>query len=294
MTTDRSAEPSLAARTSQLPGGEGALGGLANRWYIACPTSRLPGEFKVGGNSLRIDRPPGGGIQSPDAQVAESEGYIWAWHGDGSPGNRPPPIATMARKGYAYTQLSIPVAADWRLVLDNSLDFAHGPFVHPWTQPAWFLHAFRPRLEARYRATADGLHVDAFLGGLRVFEHAFTLPDRLRLVVAPDLPWPVDITVHHVPEGPGRTRMEVLVGRRKLPWESPKPRYRKGSFKVHRQDIVILEAQQLAWQSQSPTTEQHCAADAYTLLLRRVLEAAANGSWDPGDFVTSRTIAFRF
>jgi len=179
-------------------------------------------------------------------------------------------------------------------VLENSLDFAHSAYVHPFTQPSWALHQLGGALtmQATYRPTADGLAVDGQLGRFRAYAHSFALPDQLRLVVLPDTPIAVDLVVHHVPEDDRTTRMEVLMGRRALPFERRDPVFKPGLLLIHKQDVAIVEAQQAALDAGPAFVEQHCAADAYTLLLRRVLDAAAAGTWTPPDG-EPRTIAMR-
>lgn len=254
---------------------------LTDHWYIAHPVSR-PGPARVGGRDVA------------DLPTRVHQHYVWAWYGDGEPSHDPPDLAPLARAGYAFEQRTIRVRANWQLVLENSLDFAHSAYVHPFTQPSWALHQLGGALtmQATYRPTPDGLQVDGKLGRFRAYAHSFALPDRLRLVVLPDTPVAVDLVVHHVPEDERTTRMEVLMGRRALPFEGREPRFKDGLLLIHEQDVAIVEAQQAALDAGPTVVEQHCAADAYTLLLRRVLDAAAQGGWTPPD-VEPRTIAMR-
>lgn len=277
---------------------------LLDHWYVACPASSLTStglggaavEARVAGRSLLLTRDdegrPTAGPGGP--AIAEHAHYIWAWHGHGAPTGPPPNLAPLTRAGYAFEQRTIRVRANWRLVLENSLDFAHSAFVHPLTQPTWLLHQLGTALtmQATYQPTATGLTVDGRLGRFRAYAHAFDLPDRLRLVVLPDTPLAVDLVVHHVPEDAHSTRMEVLMGRRALPFESRQPRVKPGLLLIHEQDLAIVEAQQAARDAGPPIVEQHCAADAYTLLMRRVLDAAAAGGWTPPD-QEPKTIAMR-
>lgn len=269
-----------ATRLDTLPGGPAAASGLAGFWYVAGPSSR---------------RRPG------HEPAASRDGYDWEFRGPGDPGEGPPHLDILDQAGYAFEMRTIPLCADWRLALENSLDFAHSAFVHAWTSPVWLLHHLRRGMgvEAEFRPTADGLVVDARSGGLLLYRHAFHVPDRMRLALLPDSARPMDVLVHHVPDGPGLCRMEVLVARRCLPWERPhRPGapipFRPGALRLHQQDVRIVEAQHAAWSREAPAPERHCAADAYTLLLRRVLRAAAAGRRNYTDLAPARTVRFCF
>lgn len=292
-STPGSAEPSIgpsssatpssvapATRLDTLPGGPEAAGGLPGFWYVAGPSSQMP---------------------QADSGEQVQDGYVWRFLGPGKPGSGPPPLDILDQPACAFEMRTVPMAADWRLVLENSLDFAHSAFVHSWTSPVWLIHHLRRGLEveADYRPTADGLTVDARAGKTVLFRHSYHVPDRMRLTLLPDGARPVDVLVHHAPDGPGRTRMEILVARKRWPWERPyRPGqpigFKPGALELHRQDARIVEAQQQLWGQLAPEPERHCAADAYTLLMRRVLEAAADGQRDFSDLGPARLIHYRF
>lgn len=275
-------------RLATLPGGLAAATGLPGYWYAISPAGR-PGMFGVCGRAVSSSAP----------EAALEDGYAWIWHGAGEAPGPPPRLEILDQPGYAFEQRTIPVRADWRLVLENSLDFAHSSHLHAWTSPVWLIHHLRPgtTMAATYRATADGLTVDGRAGEILAFRHSFHLPDRLRLTLLPDGARPLDVLVHHVPEAAGRSRMEVLVGRRKWPWERryatgrPIP-FKPGALALHHQDVAIVESQHEAWERAEAGPERHCAADAYTLLMRRILAAAAEGRTpEPGE---ARTVEMRF
>jgi len=227
--------------------------------------------------------------------VVESGPYVWAWAGDRPPEGHAPRLGALDRPGYRFTQRTVRVKANYHWVLENSLDFSHSAFVHPWTQPSWLLHKLwgLPAMTATYQATPTGLEVRSSLGDWLLFWHRFVLPDRLELVILPTSPCPLEVVVHHVPETRTFTRMEVLVAMKAWPWQRRDCRFYPDSLLVHRQDVVIVEAQQ-TWIDRFPDEhERHCAADAYTLLMRRVLKAACEGGWDPGDSLTPRSVAIR-
>jgi len=213
--------------------------------------------------------------------------------GEGPPGPLPGLPPTAGRRTRAERR-TVWMPASARLTLENSLDFSHSAFVHAWAQPSWLMHGWPglPPLQARYRSEADGLSVTASLGRVIVFHHRFVLPDWLQLVFLPNSPWPLDVIVHHVPETGRSCRMEVLVRRPAWPWENRLPPTAIGTLLVHRQDRQILRAQQRAL-SRQEGVEWHCEADAYTLLLRRVIEAAARGEDVAAVQPTERTVWLR-
>jgi hypothetical protein len=274
-------------RIDTLPGGPEAACGLPGYWYVVRPASLAGTEAG----------PMRSGSPSASGATVEQDGYVWEFRGPDGPLGGPPRLDILDRPRYVFEMRTIPIAADWRLVLENSLDFAHSSFLHAWSSPVWAIHHLRRStvVEAEFGPIADGLAVDARVGPMRIFRHAFHLPDRMRLTLLPDTARPLDVLVHHVPDAPGRSRMEVLVGRPAWPWERP---YREGAaipFKpgallLHKQDKQIVEAQHQAWLRSAPAQERSSAADAYTLLLRRVLEGVAElGANQP-----TRTIRFRF
>lgn len=261
--------------------------GLLDHWYAVCPASSLstePRTFRAAGRTLTLRRTPDGALDGEPGTVREQDHYAWLWVGDEEPAEGPAPLGLFARKGYAFSQRTVRVRADYRWVLENSLDFSHGAIAHPFTQPSWLLKFIKglPPMEATYRATSEGLEVVGSIGKLRAYQHSFSLPDRLRLLILPGTPFEVEIVVLHVPEDRRSCRMEVALARRALPWEGRSPRFEPGSLLVHRQDLVIVEAQQAALDAGPDIAERHCEADAYTLLLRRILSSAAEGAWDPG------------
>ncbi len=276
------------SRLASLPGGPAAATGLPGFWYAIAPLGRS-GTFGVCGRALSCAGP----------EAVPRDGYTWTWLGPGEAPDLPPRLDILDQPGYAFEQRTIPVRADWRLVLENSLDFAHSSHLHAWTSPVWLIHHLRPgtRIDATYRVTADGLTVDGRAGAILAFRHSFHLPDRLRLTLLPDGARPLDVLVQHVPESAGRSRMEVLVARRKWPWEPsyaagrPIP-FKRGALALHRQDVAIVESQHAAWEHSQPGPERHCAADAYTLLMRRILAGAAEGRLpEPGE---ARSVEMRF
>lgn len=272
-----------------------------DHWYVALRSAMVVGPTpciaRVAGRELAVWREPQGQIRSSDGSTAlvEAHGYVWACLGQ-----RPPDLPALpepiARAGYVCHQRTVRVKANYRLALENSLDFSHGAFVHPFTQPSWWLHrlARERHLETTYRPTPHGLYLEGRLNGKLTYTHEFTLPDRLRLVVLPDSRWAIDLVVYHVPEDAAHCRMEILFGRRAL-WASKArlPIYKPGTLLIHRQDIRIIEAQQRARHGGLPPREEHCAADGFTLLLRHILDAAAEGAWPPADTDASAMVSRR-
>ena len=250
-------------------------------------------RVRVAGRDLVVSR-DATGAPVGELPLLEQDHYVWAWLGAGPPGPPPTPLPPLARRGYAFEQRTIRVAAGYRLVLENSLDFAHSAFVHPFTQPTWLLHRLGgpKHMHATYAPTPSGLAVEGRLGRVRAYLHTFDLPDRLRLVILPDTPVAVDLVVHHVPEDARTTRMEVLFGKPGFGLARRGPTFKPGQLLIHDQDVAIVEAQQRALDAGPPASEVSCAADAYTLLLRHVLDQALAGGWQPPD-TAPRAVAMR-
>lgn len=290
-TEPRQASP-LAARDPAL--------GPPGYWYVACASRALgpaPLPVRVAGVELTLRRDPEGTITASDGRrVIEAQHYLWVYLGDGDGTvDGPKPYPLFDRKRRAFVQRTVSVASDYRLMLENSLDLAHSSFVHPFTQPTWLLHRVglgRAVMDVTYWPTHEGLEVEGRLGTRLVFRQAFALPDRMRLWVMPDTPFEVEVTVYHVPETARTCRLEVAISRPALPWESSRPRWAPRPLLIHRQDLRIVEAQQRALDEGPSLPERHCEADAYTLLLRRVLAAACEGGWGAGD-AAPRTVRIR-
>lgn len=256
---------------------------LAGRWYVALPSPCLgaePAQAVVAGLALTLQRSADGQVAChPPRPCVEQDGYVWVCPGPGEPLAPPPALAAARRPGQAVTMRTVRVPASHRLVLENSLDFSHGPAVHPWTQPSWLLArlGLRGPLVVTYGPRPDGLALEGRLGGRLAYVHRFALPDRLELTLLPGTRMALEVVVMHVPETPRATRMEVLLARPALPWERREPRFMPGSLAVHRQDLAILAHQQQALDSGLVLPEHHAEADAFTLLLRQVLTAAEAG-----------------
>ena len=260
--------------------GAGALPGC---WYAALPVGLLATARRpvMGAGRLLEAWLDETGLPrvAPDLPWIVQDGYVWVCPIQAATALRPPEISVLRSYGHTHTQRTVLVNAAPHLVLENSLDFAHGPWVHPWTQPAWLLArlGLRGPMVVTYGPRPAGLGLEGRLGGRLVYEHTFVLPDKLRLVILPGTPLATEVNVFHVPEGPLRTRLEVLLSRRRLPWERSGIRFEPGSLAVHQQDVAILEPQQRALDSGVQLVEHHTEADGCTLLLRQVLAAAAAG-----------------
>ncbi|MBC7544752.1 MAG: hypothetical protein H7338_18675 [Candidatus Sericytochromatia bacterium] len=229
--------------------------GLADHWYVLRPAMQVgsgPVAVAICGRTVQLWRTVGGAVTSddPDLRLCEVDDYVGAYIGHGEPAASPR-LPDPVRAGCLRELRTIWMPADHRLVLENSLDFAHSAFVHPWSQPSWLLHlrSGLPALQTTYRTDAGGLSVRARWGRYTMFDHYFSLPDRLRLIVLPDSPWPLDVIVHHVPETADRSRMEVLVRRPAWPWESGGARFRTGDLLV----LAVVSQQRNTTVRRTPT-----------------------------------------
>jgi hypothetical protein len=251
----------------------------------------------VGGQRLSVCLGPDGHPVDTEqgAPLKASDGFAWMAWGD-RPASPPPRLELPNRRGYRLIHHTVPAPADFRLALENSLDLIHSSFVHTLTQPSWYLRRLPglPPVEVAYQATTDGLEVEARLWGRVIFRQRFHLPDRIWLQILPESPVTVELEVHHVPESPTSCRMEITLGHPTLRQPPPRLALADRLLKLHCQDLAVLEAQQRTLSLPgTPFTERHCAADAYTLLMRRILDLAAAGQWPPADLGERRVVHIR-
>lgn len=219
----------------------------------------------------------------PAFRCLEQDGYVWVWIGAEPPQpDTPSTIAHFHR--YRWKQGTMLFACSFVSAIENSLDWCHAAFTHPWTHPHWFaskLHGIRDQ-PYECRVTEHGLVVFAPVtkdaaaavpaGALKI---DFTLPDRIAFCVGSDDPL---IVLRFVPVNPAACRLEWLA-RRTLPL-GPRIRWSHRTPTVFAQDRKVLESAQEWYDRGDPNFERSVEADAASLLVRRVIALAAEGRWE--------------
>lgn len=271
---------------------------LPDHWYVVCPrpaVGEAPRAFTCAGEAARYHLADGAvACDRPELRIAEQDGYVWLWHGEGAPDRPPDPLPQVHVPGTVWERGSVAVEAPWADFVENTLDLVHPMFAHPWTHPTWWLHRMgvRPVFEAEVRMTETGWIAEAFLDlpfrpRWRFMWQEFRLPDRVRLVATPPALDPaagiaagaMEVIAHHAPETAYRTRMEYLMGRRAFPFERPRFIERPGGRWLHAQDRLILEGLAGNRRRFGAGREANVPADAYTLLFRKVAAEVAAGRW---------------
>ncbi|KAK9791354.1 hypothetical protein WJX73_006184, partial [Symbiochloris irregularis] len=72
-------------------------------------------------------------IKVDSLPVAEKDGFIWVWTGQGTPPEVPDTIAQPPKGFTVHAELQLEVPVDHGLLLENLLDLAHAPFTHTTT-----------------------------------------------------------------------------------------------------------------------------------------------------------------
>lgn len=272
---------------------------LRDHWYIVCPRPTLaagPRALTCCGETATYALRDGRvGCDRPELRVAEQDGYVWLWHGDGEPSAGPTPIPSLEVPGVVWERGSVAVEAPFADFVENTLDLIHPMFAHPWTHPSWWLHRLgvRPVFETEVRMTATGWVAEAFVDlpcrpHVQLMWQEFTLPDRVRLVTMPRPDRPeagiaagaMEVIAHHPPETAGRTRIEYVMGRRPLPFERPRWIEVPGGRWLHAQDRRVLEGLAQNRRRYGDWREASVPADTYTLLFRKVLAEVQAGRWE--------------
>lgn len=207
----------------------------------------------------------------------EAQGHVWVWMGEGPPAPpRPPAIEDFAQA--AWMQGALDLACEAIAPIENNLDFCHPNFTHPGTHPQYFeiqRHGFRT-IPLELATTETGLVVRTQAPGVRL---VFDLPDRV--IVASPMPGGRLIVIHHTPTTPGHCRQHWMIAL-EAPAAGPagSVRWTDGPAEIFEQDRRILEAAQLRYDQEDPAFERSVEADAPTLLVRRIIDAATAGRWD--------------
>ncbi|HEX6394398.1 MAG TPA: aromatic ring-hydroxylating dioxygenase subunit alpha [Acidimicrobiales bacterium] len=214
----------------------------------------------------------------------EQDGYVWVSLAKEPYQPNPPRIERFARTG--GVQGSAILRCDWKMALENNLDWCHPVFTHPWTHPQFYMRLLHGSQDSPYelRTTESGFVMFWPPVGendptpedpdvLVVFE----LPNRVTVSVrhllgdkGPRIPATI---FHFVPTGDGVCRVEFMfpVGGTRY-WYTPR------GGPILAQDRVVLESAQRT----GARSQVSVKADASTLLFRRVLNLAAEGEWPEG------------
>jgi hypothetical protein len=170
--------------------------------------------------------------------------------------------------------------------IENNLDWCHPYFTHPWTHGQFFATRFRGFREQSYemRLTDRGLVVFAPVTASedepipeRPFVKAsFELPDRVGVEFWK--PFHLIVLMHFVPTGHNTCRLEWLVTKLlpiglRVSWGDREPR-------IFAQDRCVLESAQPWYDREGSSFERSVEADASTLMVRRIVELAAEGRWE--------------
>lgn len=107
--------------------------GTANASGLSCPYHGW--RFGQNGNCNHIpiapsDRLPRAAPQLTRIPLCEDAGMIWAWMGQGSPAPKPPLFETNT-SGWMHRRAKRVFPFDLDDVIENFMDFAHTPVVHP-------------------------------------------------------------------------------------------------------------------------------------------------------------------
>jgi phenylpropionate dioxygenase-like ring-hydroxylating dioxygenase large terminal subunit len=245
-------------------------------------------RFQGNGGCVEIPSLPGGApikanVSVPAFPCIERDGYVWVWIGAGPPQpEMPPTIANFGR--HRWIQGTMLFACSFVSAIENSLDWCHAAFAHPWTHPHWFaskLHGMRNQ-PYEYRVTERGLVVFAPITKdaaadvpAKALKIDFALPDRIVFSVGSDDPL---IILRFVPINPAACRLEWLA-RRTLPI-GPRIRWSDRTPTVFAQDRKVLESAQEWYDCGDEHLERSVEADAASLLVRRIIALAAEGRWE--------------
>jgi phenylpropionate dioxygenase-like ring-hydroxylating dioxygenase large terminal subunit len=235
------------------------------------------------------------GCQVPPFPTREQDGYVWVWIGDRDPGDAPPPaIPEFAAR--RWMQGVVPMKCSALRAIENNLDWCHPYFAHPKTHGQYFRTKRRGFQDEQYeiRVTESGLVLFAPVTA----EAEQPIPDRADVRLTFELPdrvtvdfggpergasWReklgagMTIVMHFVPTGTSSCRLEWLVSNPmpfggRMMWSKREP-------KIFEQDRVLLESSQ-PWYDAGGEFERSVEADTSTLLVRRIYDLAAQGSWE--------------
>lgn len=219
---------------------------------------------------------------------AEADGYVWVWIGEGPPSGAPQ-VEDFAR--FNWMQGSTLLRCSALAAIENNLDWCHPVFTHPFTHGQFFLNQAMGFTEqaVEMRLTKTGVTVftpptasaDEPLPEAPFVALTFTLPDRVSVAFSAGPNGPMRIVLHLVPLGENLCRQEWMVstgpsdGAPAVGWSDNLPT-------IFDQDRQVLESVQEAVDREGRGFERSVAADAPTLLARRIYGLASRGVWPRG------------
>ncbi len=285
----RDAEGRARALRDRCPHrGRSLSAGVVRDGAIACSFHgwRFDGDGRcIAQPSLVEGRSPRASCAAARFACEERHGYVWIWHGERAPG--PPPDVPFYREG-RWVRGTLAIACEAVRAIEISLDGPHLFFVHPSHPHTVARAADGGRLEHRaqeIRETATGFVAtmrprpgdDAALERTMTFD----LPGRVTLSTrSPE--GEVHTILWAVPTGPTSCRFEYLylMGPR-APSREERAFVARLARKNFREDAVVLEDVQRAYDEAAEPFERSVPADAAPLAARRVLARAHAGEWPP-------------
>ena len=227
------------------------------------------------------------GCSVPAFRTFEQDGYIWIWVGDSDPiPDRPSRIADFDRM--RWLQGSVDMKCDALKFIENNFDWCHVPFAHIDAHPVSRLKKKLGLYDQQYEMRVSERGLDVFapvtnsesdpIPRLPTVRLSYEVPNRLTVEL--DAGKRSLIVMHVVPISANTCRLEWLYGpnpvpllRRHVTWWSREPT-------VIREDRLLLESSQ-PWYDREPEQpfERSVAADASTLMVRRIYDMVLAGTW---------------
>jgi nitrite reductase/ring-hydroxylating ferredoxin subunit len=225
------------------------------------------------------------GFEVPAFPCVEQDSYVWVCMGEQ---NSQPSVAPRVPEfeQFRWHQGSIPMGCDFMKGIENNLDWCHPYFAHPWTHGQFFSTHYGGFKETAYeiRLTERGMVVfapvtaseDEAIPKDAVAKLSFELPDRV-CVEFPVRGERMIILMHFVPTGDNTCRLEWLSSRAEpsephVIWSADEP-------EIFRQDRLLIESAQMAYDREGNAFEKSVEADAATLLARQIVKLAEEGKW---------------
>jgi phenylpropionate dioxygenase-like ring-hydroxylating dioxygenase large terminal subunit len=250
-------------------------------------------RYDGAGHCVHIPSLPAGSAPPQDAGVPafpciEQDSYVWVWMGEREPEPTAPPRVPGFER-FVWQQGTIPMACAAMLGIENNLDWCHPTFAHPWAHGQFFKTQLVGFTEQAYetRLTDTGMILfgpatageDDPVPSQCWFKATFALPDRVMIEFPGERG--MTIVLHFVPTGPNTCRQEWLVSLVPMaePRDGIRARWSDEEPKILAQDRALMESAQLNYDREGSGFERSVAADAATMLARRIVSLAAEGRW---------------